>query len=953
MKTASTRPALACALTLALCLTLPVPARAASEPAPWEFMSRSAIGADAFTKANPEWDGRGVVIAVVDTGVEPSMAGMKATSAGDRKILDIRDFSGQGDVSLEKPALMKDEQGACWYVGESGCWRGIDALDPQPREGTLMLGWLDEADFVDSAVQDLDANGTTDDLFGVIVYESEGREGTKRHVVVDVDHDRRFDDEKIRADFLEMPEAFPLGNLDAREGVKPLYFALNLWEDDEETVTFSFDDGAHGSHVAGIATGYKLGGQEGQHGIAPGAQVISLKLGNNTLSGGASTTGSMWKAWHYAVEWSRKHDVPVVIQMSYGVGSEDEGTAVIEAEIDRLLEDNLSVVGCVSNGNEGPGLSTSGLPSCSYHVISSGAVLNRSTAKDIYGVDLPHDRLFYFSSRGAEFNKPDVAAPGFAASSVPAWREGRDVMRGTSMASPQTAGAAALIMSAARQGGLPVVGPWVKAALRRGAKPMPKQSVLDQGPGLINVPRAWDVYQELSGRGADEPLGWKIETESPDMARGAGPAAHWRGLLPPFAPQRQEVQVEALFAETVSDQQKSDFYRAFDLVSTADWVEPDRRGVYTRSARPMEFSLVYDRAKLSAPGLYTARILAYAKGLSRSERERLGPEWDLPVSVAIPEMTALGSTLTKELSVEPAEVTRFFARVPLGANAMEVQVSVDEDSENRVRAYLHDPEGRRHILSWVGGESGVETTIRVAGEDLFPGVWEVVLFANRENLGEVKGQVDLRFAGLGLDASVELQRPEGIPPKGSMTLLNRASETFEGSLSGEIVGYRIESLESSQDGAVKKALHVRGEIERVDVGIEMSAEDFGKCTDIPVRILDGEGAAVVSDGMGYRLLETSAAGLAPGKYELMIEGGFAEPGGGSFDVKLERTYRYAEPVALEISGGETLYPDRAASVSFELASTPPALPDGAAWVIELTLTPAKGGTPVLLELEAN
>ncbi|NJN64395.1 MAG: S8 family serine peptidase, partial [Acidobacteria bacterium] len=204
-------------------------------------------------------------------------------------------------------------------------------------------------------------------------------------------------------------------------------------------MTFVFDDGAHGSHVAGIAAGHAIGGVAGQNGIAPGAQVLSLKIGNNQLSGGATTSGSMWNAWNYAARWSTERGVPVVAQMSYGIGSETEGHSRMEAEIDRLLESTPMLLGSVTNGNEGPGLSTAGLPSCARHVIAAGAVMNKTTARDIYGVELPQDFVFDFSSRGAEFAKPDLVTPGFAASTVPAWREGADVMRGTSMAAPQVA----------------------------------------------------------------------------------------------------------------------------------------------------------------------------------------------------------------------------------------------------------------------------------------------------------------------------------------------------------------------------------------------------------------------------------------------------------------------------------------------------------------------------------
>lgn len=65
-----------------------------------DCMPKSEVGADAFLASRgPRSNGRGTVVVVLDTGVDPACSGMRETPGGGPKLLDARDCTGGGDVA--------------------------------------------------------------------------------------------------------------------------------------------------------------------------------------------------------------------------------------------------------------------------------------------------------------------------------------------------------------------------------------------------------------------------------------------------------------------------------------------------------------------------------------------------------------------------------------------------------------------------------------------------------------------------------------------------------------------------------------------------------------------------------------------------------------------------------------------------------------------------------------
>ena len=67
-----------------------------------------------FIKDHPEYDGRGVTIGILDTGVDPGAIGLQCSTTGDAKLIDMIDCSGSGDVNVST------EANATWVEPKEG-----------------------------------------------------------------------------------------------------------------------------------------------------------------------------------------------------------------------------------------------------------------------------------------------------------------------------------------------------------------------------------------------------------------------------------------------------------------------------------------------------------------------------------------------------------------------------------------------------------------------------------------------------------------------------------------------------------------------------------------------------------------------------------------------------------------------------------------------------------------
>jgi subtilisin family serine protease len=168
-----------------------------------------------------------------------------------------------------------------------------------------------------------------------------------------------------------------------------------------------YDDGGHGTHVAGDAAGNGFLSDGLHKGPAPKANLIGLKA----LKGqGGGQTSDVVKAIQWCIQNKEKHNIRI-INMSLGhTAQEDYQNDPTNLAVKKAYEAGIVVV--ASAGNNGPAEKSIKSPGDSPHSITVGAADDNNTPRDP-----SDDKVTDFSSRGPTAGglaKPDIIAPGEA-----------------------------------------------------------------------------------------------------------------------------------------------------------------------------------------------------------------------------------------------------------------------------------------------------------------------------------------------------------------------------------------------------------------------------------------------------------------------------------------------------------------------------------------------------------
>lgn len=730
-----------------------------------------------FLKEHPEYNGKNVLIGILDTGVDPGASGLATMSDGvTPKLLDIVDCTGSGDVNVSSKKQVEDpgddvdyylvqalsgktiKLKKSWWKTTTGAegdhpvTENIPVTSPPTVRFGLKLAYelfpqsvtnrvkkhrqmlLDKElqsilASVRSQLSELAGKKSAEDIkqreelqarIDVLTDKEWGSENDPGYIL---DCIVFFDGQDLRAlvgvadedqEMMDWTSKSPLAafhkerQYDTVSSVDQYNFGVNFY-DDADVLSIVGDCTPHGTHVAAIAAA-----SEGERsGVAPGAQVVSIKIGDSRM-GSMESGSSLARGIMAAVRLGCD-----VINLSYGEASQVANSGrIIQMAEELVWRHNIIFVS--ATGNNGPALTTVNAPGgIASSIIGVGAYVSPDMMKADYSMESNSNvqgslvgTTFTWSSVGPALDGDNgvcVCAPGGAITSVSNWTLQKSMlMNGTSMASPHACGCVALLLSACKAENIPISSSRIRRAIENTAKGMPNLSCLQQGWGLLQVDKAFDHLKSLKDEPTED-VHFEIYLE--------GKAGNPRGI---YLRQAEESASMETFSVRVNPQfRRTDnlddetqklrigFEMKFALESTEpSWVSVASHFMLMNNGRSFKINL--DGSKLS-PGVHTAKVLG--RDADRPER---GVIWSLPITIIKPleeqrhislsnqsvSYCSLASaycpplynaclTTSIVLQFEATEIKRFFVTPPAGATWMDITVRDKRDVSEEATSRLY------------------------------------------------------------------------------------------------------------------------------------------------------------------------------------------------------------------------------------------------------------------------
>ncbi|CAL9571033.1 hypothetical protein SUDANB145_04825 [Streptomyces sp. enrichment culture] len=836
-------------------------------------------GAVDFVQQNPKADGRGITIGILDSGVDLAHPALQKTTTGQRKIVDW--------VTATDPVVDSDRT-----------WRPMTAAVSGPtftyggETWTAPAGSYKVSTFLESyttggdAAGDANRDGDTTDSWGVL-YDAAA--GTVR---VDLDGNHDFSDDTPMKPYKDGYQIGYFGTDDPTTDVAERQpFVVEIRKDvvynnagaKADFVNIGVIESEHGTHVAGITAANGLfGGQ--MDGAAPGAQIVSSRA--CTWTGGCTNVALTEGMIDLVVD----RGVDIVNMSIGGLPSLNDGNNA-RAELYTRLIDEYGVQLVISAGNSGPGANTIGDPGLADKVISVGASISKETWAVNYGSAVEKKyAMMPFSSRGPREDggfTPTLTAPGAAINTIQTWMPGAPVteagyalpagygmLQGTSMASPQAAGASALLLSAAKQRHLDLTPATLRTALTSTADHIKGVQAYEEGAGLIDVVDAWKSIR----RGASAhkytvkaPVDTAIDYALQTPGFGTGLYDREGGLK---AGQKKTYEI-TLTRTTGADKAlrhklrfENNAGRTFEVVGSDTVKLPLNQPV-----------TVEVRAAPRSAGLKSAIL-----EVDDPQTEGVDQQVMTTVVVAAPLAAEQKYSYSASGSVQRNSTTSYFVTVPEGARTLEVAIGgLKGQSQTRFIA-IHpygvplDNTSTPYCYNNYLDGNGCKPDVR-SYADPQPGVWEIEVESRRTSpLLDNPYTLDVSLLGADFDPEV-VTVPEakaGTPVTASWTVTNRYAAIDGGTLTGGPLGSSLTDRPAIAEGDTRTTtVEVPEGATSLDVAIGGVSD---ASADLDLAVYDADGNLVGQSADGDSEESVSVPDPAAGTYTVEVVG-YAVPAG--------------------------------------------------------------------------
>lgn len=626
----------------------------------------------------PGLTGRGVTVAVIDSGIDPGHPDLQEALGGGAKLVDWKDFTDEGFVALTEEVAWGET-----YTAPDGRTFVLPGRPAASR--AARFGYWSEARVPGRIGRDLDRNGLPLDKFGVLAVDSQ-QTGVYDLVYVDTNNDGSFADETPLRPFTMRGDVARLGRFRTGDAAqRQLAFVLAELDPAGRWASFGFDSLGHGTQVAGVlaASG------SGLTGVAPGARLMALKVVTSLNTG-------TWSAVERAVRYAAEHGADVInISLGGLPARPDSAAGAVLSEI--AAEYDVLIV--LAADNTGPGLSSGPTVGSPWEALVVGGYFSPAMWERDYGYAVPAEGVWWRSGMGPRADGaylPGLIAPAGSPTTSPRWLDstGYTTVVGTSIAAPHAAGAAALLLEAARREGLSTDHRALRAALEQGARALEGYGFHEQGYGLLNVPEALARLRAL--------------TRVPALAGRGGAGLLAREYRPGGA------------AVYLTNQSAS--VERYAVRPSAGWVRSPFASLTLPPAVERRLDLTLDPP--SEPGVHAAWVELVPEGGGAAVR--------LPVTYVRP-VELEGGGYAADYALPVARYERVFVEVAEGAGHLflhaESRPGADGLAQGRFQVQVFTPSGDLLFDSGVIGQGGAGISTEFYVQAPMAGTWEVVVTA--------------------------------------------------------------------------------------------------------------------------------------------------------------------------------------------------------------------------------